>query len=472
MKFSELLNKELKVLNVGVAIFKESMESQSAKIVNVDWKPKCGGKKELIDILSTLKDNEKILKANEEAINRLLSSKAFLVDIKQAREVIPALTENMILHAGPPIEFQNMCGPMQGAILGALIYEGKAKNLKEAKELAASGEIKFEPCHHHNTVGPMAGIVSPSMYVYCIKNETYGNYAYCTLNEGLGKVLRFGAYSRDVIKRLKWMENVLAPGLAKALKMKGKIDIKNLIAQALLMGDECHNRNVAGTSLFLKEIAPALLETDLSKKKIKEIINFINSNVHFFLNLSMPAAKSIADTIKGLEFSTIMCAMARNGVNIGIRVAGLGDEWFTAEAGQPKGLYFAGFSEKDANRDLGDSTITETAGFGGFAMAAAPAIVKFIGGVPSDAINFTLEMYNITFAEHKEFQIPNLNFRGTPVGVDICKVVEYQLPPFINTGIAHKKPGIGQVGAGILRANISLFEKALIRFYEKYSGKL
>jgi len=415
-----------------------------------------------------------IEKANKEAINRMINSHPVLVDIKPAFDAIPGMAEKLILHAGPPISYEKMCGPMKGAVTGAIVYEGWADNIEQADELAQSGEIKFAPCHHHDTVGPMAGVVSPSMWVFCIKNKTHGNMAYCTLNEGLGKVLRFGANSSEVIEKLKWMEHVLAPTLRKVVKAK-EIDIKSIIAQALYMGDECHNRNVAGTSLFLREITPVLLEVEKDVKVVKEVFEFITANNHFFLNLSMPAAKATADTIKGIKNCSLMYAMARNGVEIGIRVAGTGDKWYVDKAGLPEGLYFPGYSEKDANPDLGDSTITETAGFGAMAMAASPAIVKFVGGTAQDAINFTMEMYEIAYGKHRDFQIASLSFMGTPLGVDIRKVVESGITPVINTGIAHKEPGIGQVGAGLLRAPVEIFKQALVDLHaiiEKESGHL
>jgi len=363
-----------------------------------------------------------------------------------------------------------MCGPVRGAVLGAAVYEGWAADLAGAEALAASGEITFDPCHHHSTVGPMSGVVSPSMWVFCVKNVTHGNMAYCTLNEGLGKVLRFGANDSAVISRLKWIEEMLAPSLAQAVRLSNGINLKAMIAQALLMGDECHNRNVAATNLFLKETLPFLLESDLEKSAIKKVTDFIAGNVHFFLNLSMPASKATADTIAGAKNCSLMSAMARNGTDIGIRVAGLGDRWFVASAGMPEGLYFPGFSEKDANPDLGDSTISETAGIGGFAMASAPAIVQFTGGKPADAIRFTREMYEISYGRHRAYQIPALDFAGTPIGVDIRKVVETGITPIINTGIAHREPGIGQIGAGLLYAPLEPFEEALKALAEIVEG--
>lgn len=412
--------------------------------------------------------SERISAANAEAVERLSSAQPVLIDIRQAKDIFPDMKPNEVYHAGPPISWERMCGPVRGAIMGAMVYEGVAETVEQAAAMAQAGEILYSPCHHHSSVGPMAGVVSPSMYMFVIKNETHGNLAYCTINEGLGKVLRFGAYGPDVVERLKWMEKVLAPALAAAVRHSGGINVKSLTSQALFMGDECHNRNVAGTSLFLKELLPHLIATCGDMDVLRQITDFIYGNVHFYLNVSMPACKATADTIHGLEYCTIMSAMARNGTEIGIRVAGLGDQWFTSPSGQPKGLYFAGFSEEDANPDLGDSTISETAGIGGFAMACAPAIVKFIGGKPADAVTFTREMYDICEGRHRDFQIPYFDFAGAPVGVDIRKVVETGITPFINTGIAHKDPGIGQIGAGLLRAPIKMFEEALVAFGERY----
>jgi len=414
---------------------------------------------------------ERIEAANKKVMEIILNGQPTLLDIGVAEEVIPGMTKKTILHAGPPIKWEKMSGPLRGAVIGALIYEGLAVDEKEAAELAASGEISYDPCHHHNTVGPMAGVVSASMPVWILQNKKYGNYSYCTLNEGLGKVLRYGAYSDEVIKRLKWMENLLAPLLKQALKLHGPIDLKTMIAQALQMGDEGHNRNRAGTSLLIRELAPYIIQTKFSEKEKIEVLKFISSNDHFFLNLTMPACKCTMDAAKGVEFSTIVTVMARNGTEFGIRVSGLGDRWFTGPAGIVDGLLFPGYTAEDANPDIGDSVIAETAGIGGFAMAAAPAIVQFVGGTAKDAVNFTLKMYEITAAENNIYKIPALDFRGTPTGIDIRKVVETGILPSINTGIAHKDPGIGQIGAGLVKPPMKCFEDALQAFVEDLETK-
>lgn len=407
-----------------------------------------------------------INQANEKALSVVFSAQPVLVGIGRAGETIPGMHKKKVLHAGPPLTWDRMTGPVKGAVIGALLYEGLAKDEREAAELASSGEIEFAPCHHHRAVGPMAGVVSYSMPVWMVKNETYGNYAYCTLNEGLGKVLRYGAYSPEVIERLKWIERTLAPILAEALAKAGGINLKNLIAQAIQMGDECHNRNRALTSLFIREIAPYLVEVDAAREDIAAVFRFMHGNDHFGLNLSMPAAKCTMDAAHGIEGSTLVTAMARNGTDFGIRVSGLGDRWFTAPAERVNGLYFPGFTAEDANPDMGDSVITETSGIGGFAMAGAPAIVKFVGGTPKDAINYTLRMYEITLGENNAYLLPTLNFRGTPTGIDIRKVVETGILPVINTGIAHKDPGVGQVGAGLVHPPMKCFEDALEAFVE------
>ncbi|MDM8528457.1 DUF1116 domain-containing protein [Anaerolineales bacterium HSG24] len=409
-----------------------------------------------------------IEQANQQAVDRMMEARPVLVGIGTARDVIPGMQDNLLLHAGAPITWERASGPMRGAITGALILEGKASSEAEAQQLVESGEIKLEPCHHHNAVGPMAGATSASMAVYIIEDKTYGGMAYSNLNEGYGKVLRYGAYSEEVISRLTWMNETMAPVLKAAIEASGGIDIKALLAEALHMGDEGHNRNKAGSILFLKALAPHIARTCGDSNVAGDVLQAIGDNALSVLNPVMAAGKAMADAAHGIEGSTIVSTMARNGTDFGIRVSGLGDQWFTAPVATPQGLYFPNFSADDASGDIGDSTITETVGIGGFAMAAAPAIVTFVSGTPKDAINTTMEMYEINFAEHKYFTMPQLDFRGTPTGIDIRKVIETGITPRVNTGIAHKEAGVGQIGAGLVRPPMACFEQALIAYAEKY----
>jgi uncharacterized protein DUF1116 len=411
-----------------------------------------------------------IEQANTTAVDRLMSARPVLTGVAPAREAIAGMKDNLLLHAGPPIEWGRMSGPLRGAMIGAMLFEGLAKDEKEAVALAGRGEVEFEPCHHHGVVGPMAGVTSASMKVYVVENLEHGNRSFSNLNEGYGKVLRYGAYGEDVLKKLRWMNDVLGTALAEALAQSKGIDLRALIAEALHMGDEGHNRNKAGSLIYLKLIAPLIAKVVKDDAVESEILQFLGDNALSVLNPVMAACKAMTDAAHGVEGSTIVTTMARNGTDFGIRVSGLGDkQWFTAPAEIPVGLFFSGFTQEDANPDIGDSAITETAGIGGFAMATAPAIVTFVGGSPQDALNATLEMYEITFAESRYFTMPSLDFRGTPTGIDLRKVVELGITPRINTGIAHKNAGVGQVGAGLVRPPLKIFEDALVAFAERYS---
>jgi hypothetical protein len=468
-----LFDQDLSVVNLGLESFAENLRNENVKAVQVQWKPPAGGNREIalfLDKLEEIRGKIDIDAANKKAAEIINKGKPTLIDISTAGEAIPGYHKKLVLHAGPPVEWERMSGPTRGAVIGGLVYEGLAETYEAAEKLAASGEIEFAPCHHYAAVGPMAGIVTYSMPVWIFENKTYGNKSYATLNEGLGKVLRYGAYGDEVLEKLRWMDSVLAPVLKKALDLHGEIDIKNLIAQLLQMGDEGHNRNRAGTSLFIRELAPYIVLLDEPKEELSRVLKFMHENDHFFLNLSMPAAKCIVDAAAGIEGSSVITAMARNGTDFGIRISALGDRWFIAPATMVDGLYLPGFSADDAAPDIGDSVITETIGIGGFAMAAAPAIVKFVGGSPKDAVATTKRMYEITVTENDIFQIPALDFRGTPTAIDVIKVVETDILPAINTGIAHKEPGIGMVGAGLVKPPEKCFFDGFKAFVEKYSG--
>ena len=427
----------------------------------------------LASSLSKTSIKEEIEKANKLATDRMMEAEPVWVGMDLAKNVIPGMKDYMLIHAGPPITWDRVSGPLKGALIGASIFEGWASTPEEAERMLKNGDIVFEPTHIHKTVGPMAGVISPSMPVFVVHDKKFGNYAYSNMNEGIGKVLRYGAYSKEVLDRLKWMSDVLYPVLkavVEEIKKDGKegLPFKPLISQALHMGDECHNRYVATTTLFLKEIAPYLIRSGLDRKMILEAYDFMARNPFTTLNLGMASAKVMTLAAHNIKYSTIVTVMTRNGTDMAIWVSGLGDEWFVAPAAVPKGVWFPGYSEKDANPDIGDSSITETAGFGGFAMAAAPAIVSWVGGTVEFAVENTKRMYQITYTKHKYFTIPYLGFEGTPTGLDIRKVVATGITPTINTGIAHKEPGVGQIGAGIVTFPIDPFKAALRRYAEKY----
>ena len=411
---------------------------------------------------------EKVEQANSEALRRMLGAEPVLIDVQPAGDVLPGLGERMILHAGPPVEWSRMCGPMRGAIAGIAEFEGWAKDLEEGERLAAEGAFAFHPNHDFGAVGPMTGMTTRSQPVMVVENRTTGNRAYCTINEGLGKVMRFGGNDAEVLDRLRWLRDVLGPALGAALRQTDGIALKPLVARGLTMGDEMHQRNVACSGLLLRALAPELARVTTDNGALAEALAFIGGNDQFFLNVAMALGKAIMDPVRDIEGSTVVTAMSRNGTDFGIRVSGTGDEWFTAPVEMPEGLYFPGYGVDDANPDLGDSTIVETIGLGGFAMAAAPAVAGFVGaGTASEAALFTRSMGEITIGENAEWTIPALDYQGVPTGIDVRLVVDSGIAPTINTGIAHKEPGRGQVGAGVVKAPLDCFDAALGRIAER-----
>ncbi len=404
-----------------------------------------------------------IKQANDECIRRIEEGNAIWADLRLARDVVPGMDDYTVFHAGPPVSWQNMCGPMRGAVIGASMFEGWAKSPEEAIAIAESGKLKFDSSHHHRAIGPMSGIITPSMQVNVVRNERFGLETYSTLYMGTGKVLRHGAYDETVMAKLRWMNHELAPLLKAALQAAGGIDLMALVAQAVQMGDELHNRNKASNPLLITRLAPHLVATG-ERDKVIEALNFIDNAGHFILNMVMAGCKGILDAGSGIPDSTIVTTIARNGYETGIRVSGLGDRWFTAPAPQIKGVFFPGYGPEDANPDMGDSAITETLGLGSLAMAGAPAVVQYVGGTPEFAVETTMNMYEITVAENKAFKMPTLNFRGTPLGIDIRKVVKTGITPVINTGISCKRPGVGQIGAGLTAVPMLCFEKAIEAF--------
>jgi hypothetical protein len=455
-----LFGKPLSAVNVGLAAFADAIAEAGAPVARVEWTPPAGDPA-LARALGRLVADPGVDSANKRAFDAYAAAEPVLEGIGVAREVVPAMGERMLLHSGPPIAWERMGGAMRGAVIGGCLLEGWAKNADAARTMAERGEIAFDPCHHHSAVGPMAGIISPSMPVWMIRNRTHGNRSFSNLNEGLGKVLRYGANSPDVLERLRWMGATLASVLERGLSAGGPIELKPLMARALHMGDEMHNRNVAASSLFVKRLVAGILKAEVSLPDAAAAIEFVNGNDFFFLNIAMAACKAMLDAAHGVPGSSMVTVMARNGTEFGIRVSGTGERWFTAPALVADGLFFPGYSSADAGSDIGDSAITETAGIGGFAMAAAPAIVQFIGGTSATAMANTLDMLNITIGRNSAFTLPTLNFAGTPAGIDVRKVVDTGIRPVINTGIAHRDAGVGQIGAGITHAPMPCFTQAL-----------
>ena len=453
----------MRVVNVGLAAFARDLERNGAEVVQVDWMPRARGDSLLLAALARL-ESSAVEEANRMVVGKILGADPVLLDVRRAGELIPELeAKRLILHAGPPIDWPRMCGPLKGAACGAIVFEGWARDLPEAESLAASGGVEFAPNHHFGAVGPMTGITTKSMPLLVVENRAFGNRAVCALNEGLGKVMRFGGNDAEVLARLAWLRDEFGPLFGRALRSAGGVELNALVARGLAMGDEMHQRNVACSSLLLRALSPHLARSSTDSALLSKAFEFMAGNDQFFLNIAMAMGKSMLDPAHGIAGSTIVTAMSRNGTDFGIRVAGLGERWFTAPVEMPQGLYFPGYSAADANPDIGDSAILEAVGLGAFAMAAAPAVAGFVGaGGFAEALVYTRAMGEIAAAHNPKWGVPALEFAGTPVAIDVRRVVETGIAPAINTGIAHRLPGVGQVGAGIARAPLACFESALV----------
>lgn len=461
MRNLSLLSERPQVVNVGIEDFAEDLRRQGVSVASMQWKPAAAGDMEMIRLLARL-DPQRVARANEACIDRIAKGGAVVTGLGVARDLVPGMTDHdrVLLHAGPPVAWENMCGAMRGAMIGAILYEGWARTADEAVRLADRGGIHFSPCHHHRTIGPMAGMVSPSMKVHVVRNDAYDIETYVTLYMGLGRVLRHGVHEDDVMEKLRWLNGEFAELYGEALRRSGGVDVKALVAQGLQMGDECHSRFKATSQLLITQLLPHLIRSGDGEQVIRAV-KHMDAASSFPLSMVMAAFKGILDAASGIPDSTIVTTIARNGVDTGIRVSGAGDTWFTAPAPMIEGVYFPGFGPQDAGRDIGDSAITETMGIGSMAMAAGPAVVQFIGSTAAHAIEATRSMYEITASEHPLFKIPIFDFRGIPFGIDVRKVVETGITPIINTGIPANRPNVGQIGAGIAAVPYECFAKAL-----------
>ena len=466
-----LLNAEVRVINIGLRGFADDLRSRKTPVVQMDWSPPPAADERINNLLDKLDSDADLLSridtANREAHRRMLTGDPVLIDVMPARQAIPNFPERTLLHSGPPLTWDRMCGPMQSAVTGAIVFEGWAADLDKAQALAASGDIRFEPNHHYNCVGPMTGIITPGMAVLAVENLAFGNRAFCTVNEGMGNVMRFGGNNQEVLDRLKWMAEEYGPALGAAIRRRKGVPLKSLIARGLTMGDEMHMRNAACTGLILRELAADLAE--VAPTDVGRMLRFMSGNDMFFLNIVMAMAKAVAAPAHGIPYSTVVTTMARNGTDFGIRLSSTGDAWFTGPAQHARGLLFAGFSDDDANPDIGDSCITETIGLGGFAMAASPAVVGFVGaGTLSDAVAYTRSMTEITIGPNPEWTMPTMGMMGVPTAIDIRKVLTSGTLPVINTAITNKMPGRGQIGAGVVNPPLECFNQALITFANQH----
>lgn len=466
----------LRVINAGLHGFALAMQKQDVPVVEIDWRPPADGEMHLVEILKTINCNqdlvERINSANQTVIERIQNANPQIVDVMPAGEAMK-LAAHTILHSGPPIPWERMCGPQKRAVLGAIQFEGWAENENGAIKFMEKGKVTLSPCHKYNAVGPMTGIISPSMPVLVTRNDTYGNYGFSTFNEGRGNTLWFGVFDEATLVRLKWIQETLGPAMKAAINRHGPINVFDIVEQGLQMGDECHARHVASTALLLKLLMPAMIEAGVPGKTVASITRFMDENSHFFLNFTLAAVKVTMDSAHNVPYSTIVTGMSRNGIDFMLRVAGLGDNWLVSPVcAMDKAIYYTGFNVENAAGDIGDSAIIETCGLGGMAIASAPSAVAFLDGMFSDAAAAIQELDTITAATHNRFRMPAMGAKKTPLGIDLRRVVETRIVPFITTGVLHEtSPTVGQIGTGVSDVPVTLFDQALMALAEKWDIK-
>jgi hypothetical protein len=398
--------------------------------------------------------------ANAAAVDRLCAADPVLVDVRPAIEVVPGLTRETVLTSGPPLPWPAYVGGQRAGILGGALFEGLAADLDDAEAAIGAGRVRIAGCHDHGCIGSLAGIYTASMPVFVVENRRHGNRAFCNLFEGRSPFrLNYGVYNDDVRRSLLLLRDVIGPLLGEAVRALGGVPLRPIMRRALHMGDELHSRNTAATLLFTREIIPALLDLGARRPaEVRQLLDYLVASDYFFLRLSMAASKAAADAAHGVEGSSVVSAMAFNCRDFGIRVSGLGPRWFCAPLPRVAARLFPGYTEDDIEFMGGESVINETVGLGGFAQAAAFPLQDYQGGSPDGMVEMNRAMYAITLAEHPEFTIPSLGFRGVPTGIDIHRVVATGITPVMNIGVAGRKGG--QIGAGVLRAPLACFEAA------------
>jgi hypothetical protein len=456
----------LAAVNVGLPTFADAIEGQGAPVIDVDWRPPARGDRDVVRALELLwgVHGSEVAGANEEVVRRIEAAHPRAVTVAPAREMLPVLASGrVLLHSGTAIEWERICDPQRRALAAACVFEGWAQSVDGARSLLASGEVALAPGNEHGHVGPMTGVCSPSMPVWVVLDEASGARAYATFNEGPGRTLWFGVGDDESIERLRFFRDELGPLMAKLLVREGPIDIFALTAHGLQMGDELHMRSQATGNLLIRNLAPgfAALGGERSAR-------FLAGNHHFFLTLTMAAAKCASLAGAGLRGSSVVNLITRNGTDMALQIAGLPGRWFKAPAAPVQdALLREGYADSDAALDIGDSAVIECIGLGGMAVAAAPAVAAFFGGGAADAIARTELMSQITVGRSRRFTIPALDFAGTPLGIDARLAAELEITPQITTGVLHASSGAGQIGAGVAHQPIGPFRAAVLALAEE-----
>jgi hypothetical protein len=455
------LPSQVGVVNVGLGLLADAVRQQGRPVVQVDWRIPAGGDAGAVAMLRRLFGPRAaaVDAANAEVVRRLDEGVPALTGVEAASAALPGLGERTVLHCGPPIAWEEMCDPLRRSVRAAVVVEGWASEPAGVDLLVERGEVRLEPANHHRVVVPMATAIGPSSPLQVVENPQGGTRAFSPVNQGPGEAPWFGMDTPAAIKRLRLVRDVIGPVLAEVVRRGGPVDLASLAGQGVQMGDDVHIRVQATTNLLIRQLLPHLAAVEGPQRVT--VADFLSRNHLFVLNLAMAAARSLTEWAAQVEGSSVVTSMARNGTTFGIRLAGC-DRWFTAPAPAiGHALYHAGHGPEAGAPDIGDSAVLELVGLGGAAAAGSPSVAAFLGGTMADALAATEAMDRICAGRSTRFRLPPAGFRGTPIGVDVRRVVETGVTPHITTGILHASAGVGQIGAGVAVAPTSCFLDAL-----------
>jgi hypothetical protein len=387
---------------------------------------------------------------NALALDRIIRTEPVLTGLARASDALK-LTQHELGHAGPPFESTAAIPRMMlNALAGAAVHERWAGDIAQARTMIFEGSIRLRANHDLGTVSPMAGIVRPNQMLLRVENRAGSGITYATLAESGRQALRFGVYDEAVAAGLRWLDDTLAPALARALPKAG-LPVLPLVADGVALGDDVHQRNIGGMMAFIR----AMPELDAACRA------WLFANPQHFLNYAMASAKLALDQADGVVGSSIVTAIARNGVDCGIRVAGAGKQWFTAPAVIPVGGFFPPFTWRDAQADLGDSSIVEAYGLGGAIAHASPEIARTMGRDWDEAIEAGRAARKFFIGRHPLIAPALCGNEGAGLGLDAARVVRAQRPLRIHTGIGHSDGQTGWVGVGVAEAPVACFAAAI-----------
>ena len=404
--------------------------------------------------------------ANEVVMNILLNGQPTWVDVRPALEVIPEFKKNLLLHAGPPIQPQDIVLALRNTLCGAALHEGLAKTFDEAWKMIEKGEILIDSAQDYSCSCGAAMVTSASTPVLVGKDTVFGGEGFSAIHPGsTPRCLRWGYYDDDIEKNLSWFCDIYGPALGEAVRNTGGINMRAIMSRTAGMGDENHVRQTASSFALVLNLIPEVLKLDIPQRD--DVIRaLVDCSEKFYLHVLMAGIMGVLKSAKNIPMSTIMIAMGGNGTEFGLQFCGTGNQWFTVKAPKILGQFLnPTWTEEEMCGYLGDSCVTEIYGLGGLSAISGPAFVRLTGGSFADAKKRTEDARAICLGEHKFAPVPWDDYRGFPVGVDMRKVVATTILPTSHGGSTRLVGGQG--GAGSILIPSECFKQGLRAFHAK-----